>query len=237
MAFIMFFIIMAMTLTLSGRTSLLSAEYFPPLNLDKDYVCGLIDFHTYNSIPNVDANNNLFHVGEYEIEIPIGSYEIDAIAEYISEELLLRKSSIIIEIEANNNTMECQIQCNENIYFNKNRTIGKLLGFSKRVLEGNKTHLSDLPVDINKVNVIRVECNIITGSYFNNTPMHTIHEFSPETGSGYKIIEVPKNVIYLPVNVKRISTITLKLVDQNGDLINFRGERITVRLHLTPILE
>lgn len=223
-----------MTLTLSGRSSHLSAEYFPPLNLDQYYVCGLIDFQTYNSIPNVDERNNLFHIGEYEIEIPTGTYEIDDIAKFISEELLLRNSTALVRIEANNNTMMSEIESNEKIYFNKDRTIGKLLGFSKCILDSDVLHLSDLPVDINKVNIIRVECNIITGSYFNNKPVHTIHEFSPETGAGYKIIEVPRNVIYLPVNVKRISSLTLKLVDQDGDLINFRGERITVRLHLTP---
>lgn len=225
---------MAMTLTLSGRTSQLSAEYFPPLDLDKVYVCGMIDFQTYNSIPNVDERNNVFHIGEHAIEIPEGSYEIENIADYITDKLLSLNSTISCTIEANFNTMLTTIKSSEQIFFNKERTIGKLLGFSNTVLSASELHTSDLPVDINKVNVIRIECNIITGSYLNNTPVHTIHEFSPETGSGYKIIEVPKNVIYLPVNVKRISSLTLKLVDQDGDLINFRGERITVRLHLIP---
>lgn len=225
---------MAMTLTLTGRTSLLSTEYFPPLDLNKDYVCGLIDFQTYNSIPNVDERNNMFHIGEYEIEIPEGSYEIEDIADYISEALLAFNSKITCKIEANFNTLLTTIVCSEHIFFNRERSIGKLLGFSEMVLSPNEKHTSDLPVDINKVNVIRIECNIINGSYLNNTPVHTIHEFSPETGSGYKIIEVPKNVIYLPVNVKRISSLTLRLVDQDGDTINFRGERITVRLHLIP---
>lgn len=223
-----------MTLTLTGRTSLLSAEYFPPLDVSKDYVCGLIDFQTYNSIPNVDERNNMFHIGEHEIEIPIGSYEIEDIANYVAEVLLSLNSTIKCTIEANFNTLLTSIVTSEHIYFNRERSIGTLLGFSKTVLSPGKKHTSDLPVDINKVNVIRIECNIINGSYLNNTPVHTIHEFSPETGSGYKIIEVPKNVIYLPVNVKRISSLTLKLVDQDGDIINFRGERITVRLHLIP---
>ena len=131
--------------------------------------------------------------------------------------------------------MKCEISANELIFFNKERSIGSLLGFQRTILTEDVLHTSELPVDINKVNVIRVECNIISGSYINNTRSHTIHEFSPETGAGYKITEVPKNVIYLPVNVKRISTLTLKLVDQDGDLVNFRGERITIRLHLTPI--
>lgn len=225
---------MSITLTISGTSSVLTVEYFPPIYLDEDYVCGLIDFHSYNSIPNIDEHNNLFHTGEHEIEIPVGTYEIEDIQDYISRELLNRNSVTEVTLTANSNTMKCEIYSNEKIFFNKERSIGKLLGFGKTILSGDKLHVSDIPVDIFKVNVIRIECNIITGSYLNNALLHTIHEFSPEVGAGYKIIEVPKNVIYLPVNVKRISTLTLKFLDQDGDLINFRGERITVRLHLKP---
>lgn len=228
---------MALTLTLSGNTSHLTADYFPPLDLDggNDYVCGLIDLQTYNSIPNVDEQNNLFHIQDMEIEIPIGSYELDDLALFITGVLEELNSTTSLEIKANTNTMQCEIQSSEEINFKKHRSIGKLLGYSKRVLKAGQMHFSDLPIDINRVNVIRVECNITIGSFINNKPVHTIHEFSPEVGPGYKIIEVPKNVIYLPVNVKQISSLSLKLVDQDGYLINFRGETITIRLHLKPL--
>ena len=186
---------MSLTLTLSGNTSNLTAEYFPPLYLNQDYVCGLIDFQTYNSIPNVDERNNLLHIGSHVIEIPTGSYEIDDIQTFIKSKLERKKLPISMKIKANNNTLKCEVRSTEALHFEKELSIGKLLGFSKRVLEADLLHISDLPVDINKVNVIRVECNIITGSYLNNIPVHTIHEFSPEAGPGYKIIEVPRNVI------------------------------------------
>ena len=53
--------------------------------------------------------------------------------------------------------------------------------------------------------------------------------------SGYKITEAPTNVIYLPVNIRSINTIILKVTDQEGNLINFRGKKITIRLHLKPL--
>lgn len=93
-------------------------------------------------------------------------------------------------------------------------------------------HISDLYVDINRVNTIRIECNIIGGSYINNQQAHILHEFSIKVSPGYKIIEVPLNVIYLPVNVERLTSLILKLTDQDGNLLNFRGENITIRLHL-----
>ena len=70
---------MSLTLTLTGNTSDLIVEYFPPIDLSTDYICGLIDFHTYNSIPNIDQRNNLIHVGDLIVKIPDGSYEIDDI--------------------------------------------------------------------------------------------------------------------------------------------------------------
>lgn len=227
---------MALTLTLSGNTSTLNVEYFPPIELNKncEYVCGLVDFQTYNSIPNVDSSNNLLHIGDEIIEIPTGSYEIDDIANYVSNFLKNKNKENEVNLWANNNTLRCMISSNEKIFFNRKRTIGALLGYSNRELEANVLHISDSNVRIIKVNTIRIECNIVTGSYINNAHAHTIHEFSTVVGPGYKIVEVPRNVIYLPVNVKQISTLTLKLVDQDNDLINFRGEIITARLHLKP---
>jgi len=54
---------MSITLTLTGNTSVLFADYFFPIELDQNYQCGLISLDTYNSIPNVDVENNLFHIG------------------------------------------------------------------------------------------------------------------------------------------------------------------------------
>lgn len=54
----------SLTLTLTGNSSHLKADYFPPIDLSQgEYVCGLIDFQTFNSIPNIDEINNKFHYG------------------------------------------------------------------------------------------------------------------------------------------------------------------------------
>lgn len=53
-------IMASITLTLTGDSSLLSAQYCPSIDIsDGDYVCGLIDFQTFNSIPNIDETNKL----------------------------------------------------------------------------------------------------------------------------------------------------------------------------------
>lgn len=224
----------------TGNTSVLSTSYFPPIELYEPYECGLISLYTYNSIPNIDENNNLFHVGSEIIELPKGSYEINDIAGYIDKKLkeTVSKPKPQVIINANTNTLQTEIKSTHTVHFDKERSIGSLLGFSKRKLISNKINFSDIPVNINKINAIRVECNIVTGSFLNEIPVHTIHEFSTDVLPGYKINEVPTNIIYLPViNVNTISSIVIKLVDQDGNLIDFRNEQITIRLHLRSAIK
>lgn len=227
---------MSITLTLNGDTSLLVANYFPPIQLDGNYVCGLISLDTYHSIPNVDVENNRFHIGDYEIVIPVGSYEFSDIADLIIDKYNTLNPRGNLIIEANYNTLQTSIKCTtDTIYFNKERSIGSLLGFSKKILEKNQEHFSDKTIEITKINNIIVECNIVNGSYINSTSAHTLHQFSLVVSPGYKITETPANVIYLPVNTKSINTLVLKVIDQDGNLINFREEKISIRLHLKPV--
>lgn len=228
---------MSITITLSGNTSELTASYFPPIELKGDYECALADFHTFNSIPNVDVNNNLFHIGEVIIELPVGSYELQDIATAIDEQYMMNNLDKEIEIKANNNTMQVVLNSSHDpVYFDKENSIGSLLGFKPQTLTSGKDHYSDQLINISKINLVRVECNLIVNTYMNNQRVHTLHEFGINVAPRYKISEIPKNLIYLPLNCREINTLTIRLVDQNGDLINFRGEEITLRIHFKPII-
>lgn len=135
-------------------------------------------------------------------------------------------------MKPNLNTLKCEIKSTEEIDFTKDDSIGELLGFNKRKLVKDRTNQSENPVDIMKVNTIKVLCNIVTGSYDNGEMSHILHEFFPSVGAGFKIIESPQNVIYLPINTKIIDYIVFKLVDQDGNVLNFRGETVTLKAHL-----
>ena len=77
---------MSLTLTLIGTTSILTASYFPVLDLSNgEYELGLANFETYNAISNVTSTNNNFYfdTDDKVITIPEGSYELSAINKYL----------------------------------------------------------------------------------------------------------------------------------------------------------
>lgn len=225
----------SLTLILSGNSSILESYYFPPIELcpKKKHVLGLIEFLSFNSIPNIDSTCNQLKIGNKLIELPIGSYEIADIDNYIQR--ALEGTTITFSLSANNNTLRSVIFCSEEVDFRVKNSLASLLGFSQITLEANKLHTASTTVKILKFNVLRVECNITTGAYINNQKVHTIHEFFPTVPPGYKIIELPSKVIYQPVNVNSISYIQLKIVDDHGDLVNFQDETITIRLHIKTL--
>lgn len=147
------------------------------------------------------------------------------------EELKKREFQVIF----NKNNMTTTIKTgNGNLYigFGERDSIGQVLGFSRRPLHSKNTYASDTIVNIQNINTIRVDCDITSGSYNNGERTHTIYEFIPTVDPGYKIIEQPQNLIYLPVNRHRMSGINITVLDQYGNLVDFRGELITCRIHI-----
>lgn len=216
----------------SGVGSTISTDIFPRFDVSEgEWELGFVDLSTFNSIPNIrkDVNDKFLYGSSKEIVIPEGSYEVEDIEKFIKSNL---EHGVEFSLKPNNNTLRVEISCSVNIDFKTANTIGSMLGFDSRTLEGGKSYVSDRSVRIIKVNTIVIECNVVRGSYTNGTESHVIHEFYPSVPPGYKIVEKPGEIIYLPLNVRVINNITVTFKDQDGDLVNFRDEIVTVRLHV-----
>ena len=231
---------MSITLTLTGKSSVLRSVRFPVLTLDGEWSVGLVDFQTYNSIPNVDECNNKFTYARLSedgktmdvpttLTIPVGSYEVNDIAETLRK---LMPQDIEFELYGNRNTLTCVMKCSSEVDFSSDGSIGPMLGFEPRVYKAGIAHVSTRPVNILSVNVVRINCNLVGSAYLNGQPTTTVHEFSIVVPPGFKIVEVPKTIIYSPVIVDSIQEVVVSVVDQDGRLVNFRNEEITLRLHL-----
>ena len=87
-------------------------------------------------------------------------------------------------------------------------------------------HESEDMVNILTINSIIINIDIISGSYVNGLTLPTIYSFFPNVSPGYKIIENPHNLLYLPITSDTIHSITVWLIDQNGNELNLRGENL-----------
>jgi hypothetical protein len=227
------------TFTFTGKSASLAANYFPPIQLQHgtSYEIGFLSFESFNAIPNIDKDNNKLCIeGMPTIDIPVGCYEFNGIVNFLETHINENQDiykDVFINLQSNNNTLKARIKCSHPLDFTKKDSIHKLLGFKPQIVPPHKKFLeSSHPLNIFHINVIRINCSIVTGSFHNNKPVHTIHEFFPNVPPGYKIIESPQNVIYLPVDINYIDHINIEIVDQDGKLINFNEEVVTVRLHL-----
>ena len=67
--------------------------------------------------------------------------------------------------------------------------------------------------------------NMISGSYVNGTTKNTIYSFFPKVSPGYKIIETPVNLVYLPITLDTIDSLEVSITDQDDHLLSLRNEK------------
>ena len=142
-----------------------------------------------------------------------------------------------ISLQPNTNTLKSvlNIASNYSVDFTSDNSIRTVLGFNSRAYIREGYNESEQIVNIMSVSSLRVTSDIIGGSYANGTVGNVIYSFFPNVGPGYKIIEVPHNLIYLPVTLHTISSMETKLTDQNGTLLNLRGEELSIRFHIREV--
>jgi len=141
-----------------------------------------------------------------------------------------------IKITANTNTLKSvlEIQGNFQVDFGARNSISSVLGFRNQVYEEG-IHKSRNVVNILSINSILVNVDVIGGSYVNGRTQNTIYSFFPNVSPGYKIVENPRNFVYLPVILDKINKMETLVTDQNGKQLNIRGENLTIRYHLREI--
>jgi hypothetical protein len=87
-----------------------------------------------------------------------------------------------------------------------------------------------------QVNSILVNIDIIMGSYVNGSPSPAMYSFYPNVAPGYKIVERPNpSLIYYPLSRHDISRMRVWLTDQNGNLVDLRGETVTIKIYLREV--
>ena len=91
------------TITLTGTEPELKSVFFPPIELDDDYVIGLVDFQSYNSIFNVKKPlNTLTYYKVEKITLPKGEITVATLNQALGGkvEVKIRKNEELKRNEA-----------------------------------------------------------------------------------------------------------------------------------------
>ena len=136
-----------------------------------------------------------------------------------------------ITILPNVNTLQCiltVVGAKREVSFDVPNSLASVLGFKQDTVYGVGRHASEKLVNITSVN----SCNIIHSSYMRDQQAPVVYNFFPNAAPGQKILEAPHNLIYHPVTVDIISLLSMWLIDQDGEHLDLRGEKLTIRFHL-----
>ena len=206
---------------LTKKSAKIRTQFNPLIELDagKKYEMSLLNLETYFSFPNIDASNNHFRytpdaegrlveTGDHEwfdVFIPEGCYEITDVNDYIQRTMKDNghydavNNEHSISLEPNTNTLKSvlTIASNYKVDFTSDNSIRTVLGFNRRTYSEGYNE-SEQIVNIMNITSLRVTSDIIGASYTNGSMANVIYSFFPNVGPGYKIIEVPTNLVYLP---------------------------------------
>lgn len=247
------------TITHTDTESDFTIKLSPPLylNPNKKYEAALLSINLYNSIPNITEENNIFKYSTDNgkswkiVTLNKGSYEIQAINDEIQRQMIIsddydsENNKFYITLSADIAELKAVIDISNRTYlvnFNVENSIGPTLGFYREEEEEmeigygyNKSHNI---VDITKINLVLVNIDIISGSYVNGNQSPCIYSFDPyKVPPGYKLDERPNpTLIFYPINRTNIHNLRIWLTDQNNKTVDFRGEKITIKIYIRETL-
>ena len=212
-----------------------------PIRLDPDlnYKIGLIWLTCYNTIYNITNENNSYTIDNVVKKFEPGAHEISNINKLFggdnkSEKLLPdQKIGVFVDVS----TSKCIMKIKEGsvLKFDEKSFFHTILGFKKGEYKSGE-HKSDNIIQITNITSMNVECDIVDGSYINGEKTNILYSWPSFTVDiGYKFLEKPNPITYLPVIRKLIDSIHIRIIDNNGNLINFNGETISINLELTQV--
>jgi hypothetical protein len=241
------------SIILTGTTTDFTTDLLCPLRLNenKKYEAALLSLDTYNSIPNITNKNNIFKYSTDNgnswqiITFNKGSYELTGINDELQRQMIEKghfdrdNSEFYVSIIVNVSELKSIVNITNRQYlvdFTVENSIGSTLGFQPVILSYGRNTSQDI-VNITGTNLVLVNVDIISGSYVNGGRSPAIYSFNPNKVSpGYKIDERPNpSLIYYPVNRVSIDSVRVWLTDQNSKLIDLRGEKVTVNLHIREV--
>lgn len=231
---------------INSTTSSFTTDFPIPLELNEsfNYKVALQWFSVYNTIFNVTNKNNQFMFDNKIYKIKPGSYEIKDILSEMNA--LIKPDKIDFSIKINYGKLQIN-SSTKTLSFNIEYSLAEILGFEKNQdLTQKAPILGSNKIDVSNINSINILCDLVQNSYIANetggseNPLalqkNLLYTFPYGTVlMGFRIVQSPNPIIYLPMTRKNISSISFQITDQDGNLLDFNNEKISLALHIEQV--
>lgn len=246
----------------SGKESVLTLHLEHPLHLEENsmYKLALLGFYSENQIHNLRQHANVYfwdkdiHFIPNPLTYKAGYWTIETMQKHASEFLATLK------INANVTDFKMEkygdrVVIYSPVKFYLDAAVSKLLGFTpsqkstqeisndeSSFYESGKQITAQNPPNLRSVDVIEIHCDLVQ----NSCVKHDVHEhkhyetnilysFFPNVPHGYKISQTPTQRHYIPIKngLRKIQTITIKVMDQDNQLVQNKDVNNIVYLDLT----
>ena len=203
---------------------------------------------TFYTFHNIDETNNALRLSIdhgrnwIDLKIPVGCYNITGInealqllLEEVKKNLVQEKKQSYIVLTGNINTGKCILEITSDttiVDFDIKNSIKSILGFEAKIYTGGKRYESENKIDIIRVHSILVHCDIINSSRVNGTLAPVLYSFSPNVSPAEQIVFQPNHLIYVPLSLSTISSMTSWITDQEGRVLDLGGEQLTLAFHI-----
>ena len=177
------------------------------------------------------------------MKIPLGSYSLADINKTLQR--LIRKHTKsndgkekkdpYLVLTGNRNTFKCELEIAKKstiVDLNIQNSIRSVLGFNAKKYHGGETYESENKVNILRVKTILVQCDVIKPSRVNGIPLPVIYNFFPKACPADMLIIQPEHLNYMPLTLNVISSMTASVTDQKGEILDLRGEQLTLTFHI-----
>ena len=170
------------------------------------YKTSLVSLSTTSFFPNITESNNKFYYSENNIVKEIiadsGAYEIKDYDFMIKSKLANEHNPINITLIPSTGKVLITLADGWKIYFDKENTWRKELGFNSRVLD-KPINISDTIADIVSTQRIYLECDIIKGSYYKGKQSTILFSFDNKTGYG-RVLSFRPNPVEPKLLIRKI---------------------------------
>ena len=229
-----------------------TVRFEAPIKLNSlGWKVGVVRLQTWYSTHNISSDTGN-HVFTYSVDsgsswktitIPDGNYSAQELNDFIQKEMRDAgdydsvNDEYYITLEPNFSTNKIKIFISNATYrvdLSASNNPSTLLGFTEKVVTSTETG-STIADFSGGINSWLLHCDLTSASFLNGKSSDTLLTFTPNVPSQASLDVEPRNITFAQVNKEIISSIRIRLTDENDVTLDLNGEETVVHLVLLPL--